>query len=147
MVTSSRSSVANCQVFFQLFTQKYPNFFYILSLLHFVLRNGRNKLANYAQNVNETTSVGKFPPNAFGLYDMHGNVWEWCQDDWHDNYEGSPKDGSAWLLGKSFKKVIHGGSWRFFHYYCRSACRDYKSRDFRSNNIGVRVVCVAPRTT
>jgi len=51
----------------------------------------------------QTTDVGSFPPNAFGLYDMHGNVWEWCADLWHDNYNGAPTDGSAWLENKSDK--------------------------------------------
>ncbi len=58
----------------------------------------------------QTTTVGSFSPNAFGLYDMHGNVCEWCEDDWHDDYEDAPTDGSAWLSGQSIFKVIHGGS-------------------------------------
>ena len=45
----------------------------------------------------KTTPVGSFPPNAFGLYDMHGNLWEWCLDTWHSNYKVAPRDGSAWI--------------------------------------------------
>ncbi|WP_232826363.1 formylglycine-generating enzyme family protein [Cyanothece sp. BG0011] len=101
----------------------------------------------------ETTSVGQFPPNVFGLYDMHGNVWEWCADDWHDNYEDAPNDGSAWMefeasyLAKNkqnySKSVFRGGSWGNNPYYCRSAYRlNYDSRDYHLGNIGFRVVCV-----
>ncbi|MEB3826999.1 bifunctional serine/threonine-protein kinase/formylglycine-generating enzyme family protein, partial [Phormidium sp. CCY1219] len=62
----------------------------------------------------KTTPVGSFPPNAFGLYDMHGNVWEWCQDVWHDNYNGAPSDGSAWDWGgDSGYRMRRGGSWNF----------------------------------
>ena len=95
----------------------------------------------------QTTPVGNFPPNPFGLYDMHGQVWEWCEDDWHDNYQSLPMDGSAWLSRTSSKKVIRGGSWVYSPHLCRSAYRGLSTRDVRSNSIGVRVVCVAPRTT
>ncbi|MDJ0576224.1 MAG: SUMF1/EgtB/PvdO family nonheme iron enzyme [Xenococcaceae cyanobacterium MO_234.B1] len=95
----------------------------------------------------QTTSVGSFPPNAFGLYDMDGNVWEWCEDDWHENYQGAPEDGSAWLLGNSSTKVLRGGSWNVNPYFCRSAFRIYSSRGYRFNFVGLRVVCVVPRTT
>ncbi len=106
-----------------------------------------DKLANYDNNVGRTTSVGQFPPNVFGLYDMHGNVWEWCQDDWHDNYEGAPTDGSPWLSENSSNKVIRGGSWLLNPGVCRSAFRNSRTRDFRDHLIGFRVVCVAPGTT
>jgi len=101
----------------------------------------------------ETTPVGQFPPNAFGLYDMHGNVWEWCADTWHDNYDGAPRDGSAWLEnGNDNRSPLRGGSWSYIPDVCRSAFR-YLSpfrRDLRFNvvgfRVGFRVVCVFGRT-
>jgi formylglycine-generating enzyme required for sulfatase activity len=93
----------------------------------------------------ETTEVGSFGvANNFGLYDMHGNVWEWCQDDWHNNYEGAPTDGSVWLSSKksSDKKLLRGGSWNINPGNCRSAYRYYDDLDLSLNfNIGFRVVC------
>ena len=92
----------------------------------------------------ETTDVGSFPPNVFGLHDMHGNLWEWCQDDWHNSYEGAPTDGRAWLKsGES--KVLRGGSWIYFPEYCRSARRYYDQPGDRNTYIGFRVVSGPPR--
>ncbi len=105
-----------------------------------------DKLANYDKNVAETTAVGKYPPNTFGLYDMHGNVWEWCQDNWHNNYQGAPNDGSAWISYYS-KNVVRGGSWASSPNLCRSAYRHYNTRGDRYIDLGFRVVCVAPRNT
>jgi formylglycine-generating enzyme required for sulfatase activity len=92
----------------------------------------------------ETTAVGSFGvANNFGLYDMHGNVWEWCQDDWHSDYEGAPTDGSAWLSSEesSDRKLLRGGSWPYGPDYCRSAYRDYYNLDNNDHDIGFRVVC------
>jgi formylglycine-generating enzyme required for sulfatase activity len=95
----------------------------------------------------ETTPVGSFPANAFGLYDMHGNVWEWCLDHWHGNYAGAPTDGSAWLSEeKGSGRLLRGGSWYGDPRYCRSAVRSNYAPDDRSNFLGFRVVCVAART-
>jgi formylglycine-generating enzyme required for sulfatase activity len=93
----------------------------------------------------QTTDVGTFPPtfppNPFGLYDMHGNVWEWCEDDWHENYIDAPTDGSAWnSQSGSNTKLLRGGSWDNFARYCRSAIRAWLSRDGRSYDYGFRVV-------
>ncbi len=92
----------------------------------------------------QTTDVGSFPPNAFGLYDMHGNVWEWCADDWHKNYKGAPSDGTAWLENeeKEHYTVLRGGSWLGIPTLCRSAFRNnYNRRDDHDYFIGFRVVC------
>lgn len=97
-------------------------------------------------NRKQTIEVGQFPPNCFGLYDLHGNVWEWCQDVWHRNYEGAPTDGTAWMQGGNQSwQVIRGGSWFNFPRDCRSAYRLSSLPVNRSNDIGFRVVCVAPR--
>ena len=94
-----------------------------------------------------TTEVGNFPANAFGLHDMHGNVWDWCQDQWHSNYEGAPTDGSAWLTGNtSESRVLRGGSWADVPWYCRSAFRFLVTPDNRCIGGGFRVSCHAPRT-
>jgi formylglycine-generating enzyme required for sulfatase activity len=96
----------------------------------------------------QTTPVGQFPPNAFGLYDMHGNVWEWCADTWHDNYDGAPTDGSAWIEnGDDNRSPLRGGSWFLNPDLCRSAFRfNFNRRDDRLINSGFRVVCVFGRT-
>ncbi|MGK7892508.1 MAG: SUMF1/EgtB/PvdO family nonheme iron enzyme, partial [Xenococcus sp. (in: cyanobacteria)] len=102
-------------------------------------------LANYSTN--KTTIVGKFTPNAFGLYDMHGNVGEWCQDNWHNDYISAPNDGSSWTFGDSNIKVVRGGSWNSNPINSRSASRDDYNRDGSLDTLGFRVVCVAPRAT
>ncbi|ACC85059.1 SUMF1/EgtB/PvdO family nonheme iron enzyme [Nostoc punctiforme] len=97
----------------------------------------------------ETTPVGNFEvANAFGLYDMHGNVWEWCLDDWHDNYEGAPIDGSAWfnIYHKQAHFVLRGGSWYNNPKFCRSAYRSNNNdRGNHGNITGFRIVCEIKR--
>ncbi len=100
------------------------------------------ELANYGGNIQETTPVGQFPPNAFGLYDMHGNVWEWCQDTWHENYHGAPTDGSAYINNDNRYRVLRGGSWYYVPPYCRSATRYWYIPDGMNLLNGFRVVCV-----
>lgn len=98
----------------------------------------------------QTTEVGSFPPNAFGLYDMHGNVWEWCADTWHNNYKGAPSDGSAWIDNDNDWQVLRGGSWNDSPEDCRSASRfnDIRAvRDYIYYYIGFRVVCAFGRTS
>ncbi len=80
----------------------------------------------------ETTIVGSFPPNAFGLYDMHGNVWEWCRDRWHDNYNGAPS-------GLDDNRLVRGGSWYYFGRRCRSSYRYRSDAACRDWDIGFRL--------
>jgi len=93
----------------------------------------------------ETTPVGSFQvANAFGLYDMHGNVWEWCEDHWHRNYNGAPNDGSAWLNkndNDNHYRLLRGGSWLNSPQLCRCAPRLRVGPDYRDYYFGFRVVC------
>ncbi len=95
-----------------------------------------------------TTPVGSFKVgNAFGLFDMHGNVWEWTLDVWHDGYAGAPTDGSAWEAGGDrSRRVVRGGSWLGHATYCRSASRALSHTDGRDGNVGFRVLCSVART-
>ena len=89
----------------------------------------------------QTTDVGIFLPNSFGLYDMHGNVYEWCQDFWHESYNGAPTDGSAWQTGgDSGKRLLRGGCWLNYSWICRSAERIYGNVDNFKEDRGFRVV-------
>ncbi len=105
------------------------------------------KVANYGQsneNQKKTTPVGSFKvANAFGLYDMHGNVWEWCADNWHSNYEIVP-DSKDWIEGGDREKhPIRGGSWDSYSLLCRSACRNELNPNYGYNYVGFRVACSA----
>ncbi|MCC5605729.1 SUMF1/EgtB/PvdO family nonheme iron enzyme [Nostoc sp. CHAB 5834] len=87
----------------------------------------------------QTTDVRKFLPNPFGLFDMHGNIWEWCQDAWHENYNGAPADGSFWMNENDIR-LLRGGSWHNKPRSCRSANRYGLTRDVRNIFVGFRVV-------
>ncbi|MDJ0716138.1 MAG: formylglycine-generating enzyme family protein [Prochloraceae cyanobacterium] len=98
-----------------------------------------------------TTPVGSFPPNAFGLYDMHGNVWEWCADMWYRDYNGAPKNGKARTPETDrglddTRSVLRGGSWQSTPVRCRSAYRTRDEREDRVEIYGFRVVCESLET-
>ena len=109
--------------------------------------------SGYGNNVGDeyregTTPVMTFPANSFGLCDMHGNVWEWCMDRWHSNYENAPDDGSAWLReneSAQAPRVLRGGSWLSEMYFCRSSHRDRYTAGYRGSDVGFRIVhCPSP---
>ncbi|MFO5474490.1 MAG: SUMF1/EgtB/PvdO family nonheme iron enzyme, partial [Dolichospermum sp.] len=100
-------------------------------------------LVNHNGKYGKTTDVGKFYPNAFGLYDMHGNVWEWCEDGWHKNYINAPiwpNDSIAWISSNN-KQILRGGSWIDLRGLCRSACRNGNNAYYRCYDYGFRVAC------
>ncbi len=109
-------------------------------------------LANYHRNYTyaealvgiwrrQTTTVGSFPSNAFGLYDLHGNLWEWCADSWHDDYNLTPSDGRIWTSeSNNSYKVLIGGSGNAGARRCRSASRYALIPDSQDNFLGFRVI-------
>jgi formylglycine-generating enzyme required for sulfatase activity len=120
-----------------------------------------SKLANYDASFTyangpkgdyrkQTSPVGMFPANDWGLQDMHGNVWEWCLDHWHGSYEGAPSDGSAWVDGEGLKgeesreklRLLRGGSWFDRPQNCRSAYRSRNHPGARDHYGGFRVCCL-----
>ncbi|WP_282776074.1 formylglycine-generating enzyme family protein [Phaeodactylibacter xiamenensis] len=110
---------------------------------------GSNKLKEvgwYDNNSNgQTQPVGLKLPNELGIFDMSGNVWEWCADLWHENYEGAPVDGSAWVTeGEKNRRVVRGGSWYGFDLYCRPSGRFRYVTDFRNYYFGFRLARYHP---
>jgi eukaryotic-like serine/threonine-protein kinase len=105
-----------------------------------------DELAWYVKNSGRTTHpVREKKPNDWGLYDMLGNVWEWCEDVWHDSYAGAPDDGSAWLddAAAGSGRVVRGGSWAFHARDCRCACRYRWPPGIRGGFSGFRFVLAA----
>jgi formylglycine-generating enzyme required for sulfatase activity len=117
---------------------------------------GRGRKGQYRR---QTTEVARFPANAWGLHDMHGNVWEWCADHWQSSYvlgqQKAPVDGSPWLdlseserTGETSNRVdlrwfvLRGGSWDYPPVSCRSACRGSNLPAIASNRLGFRVCCL-----
>ena len=86
--------------------------------------------------------VGSYAANAFGLYDMHGNVWEWVEDCWKDNYRRAPRDGSPMLEGDCSKRVLRGGAWGYEPDSLRSAFRTSLNSRESTFDIGFRVARV-----
>ncbi len=113
--------------------------------------NDVDSVAWYGDNSDGAThEVGTKTGNGLGLYDMSGNVWEWCQDRWHDNYQGAPTDGSAWETGSSSLRVHHGGGWSGGYWAnpssrVRTAARAGQPSDFSSAHVGFRLVITAAR--
>ncbi len=101
---------------------------------NFVYGDGR--LGRFRES---TTPVGAFPPNNFGLHDMHGNVWEWCEDAWHENYLNAPTDGSAWTEGDTSRRVVRGGSWNHPPENLRSGARSWDFQSAQADDAGFRL--------
>lgn len=115
------------------------------SLRKRVLHSGKYHLGPLGKWRQQTTAVGLFLPNDFGLYDMHGNVWEFCQDYKHENYIGAPTDGSAWIRNSdNLSYIKRGGSWSDFPKNCRSASRSGINPGNSGDHVGFRLALSAP---
>ena len=88
----------------------------------------------------QSAPVGSFPPNQWGIHDMHGNIWEWTADCWNPNHEGAPTDGSVRSEGDCAKRVVRSGSWYYYPKLAHSQSRDKFAADLFSYNIGIRPV-------
>ena len=115
-----------------------------------VLPGNRSDYMWYCGNnsPNGSKGVGGKTANAFGLYDMSGNVWEWCEDDYHSSYTGAPADGSAWIDSpRASHRVLRGGYWANDAGHCRSAYRDYGASGIRDDGLGFRLAAVPTEVT
>jgi len=105
------------------------------------MRNAFDRTGNFpcSDGYTHTAPVGEYPPNAFGLYDMQGNVWQWVQDCWNESYRGAPMDGSAWEQGECGARVERGGSWYSFPWMVNTGFRYSLERGMRKVYLGFRV--------
>ena len=109
--------------------------------------NGNDAYGNGSKGTyrEQTIEVASFPSNGWGLHDMHGNVWEWCADHWHDSYNFAPGDDQPWLIPAAADdepRLLRGGSWYGFPRFCRSAYRSHSQPDYADLDVGFRVVCL-----